>query len=239
MAAQATPIPFGDRLRNRLADLGDHATQAWLSKRSGIDSSLISRIMASGRAPTLDTLQALAPALELDVADLVSGTDAEFRLAASSDHVRLSDYQEAVGKVIEYESKIRDLEARARSQDEAFNKERSARLSSDEEVAALRAKYEQSESLLAEARQKSTLQQANLDEYKIALKRAISEFSALKSRIDELQSELGKTGQSSKVNTILAGIAAVASFATMAHFLGKDEAPKRKNSQAKKPGGAK
>jgi hypothetical protein len=68
-----------------------------------------------------------AAALELDVDELVEGTNAEGRLAAIADHIRRSDYEEAVGKVIEYETRIRDLEARCRSQEEVVGTESRAR----------------------------------------------------------------------------------------------------------------
>ncbi len=236
MASVAAPISFGTRLRDLLEKRGEGATQSWLAKRSGVDSSLISRILAGGRPPTLDTLQALAPALEIDLAELVAGTDAESRLAAGPDHVRLSDYQEAVGKIIEYETRIRDLESRARELQNAVEQEKPARLAAEGREKELRTNFSDSEAKLKAALVQNTLQQANVDAYKTALQRAISEFSSLKTRVDALQAELGRTNQSTTVNTILAGIAAAAGVATVAHFLGKDEPQKRNGNRTRKAG---
>src|SRR5689334_12662804 len=116
---------FGDRLREVLEARG--ATQAWLAERSGIDRSLMSRFLGNDRVPTLETLQALAPALEKDIADLVAGTTAESRLSEGAAHVRRSDYEEAIGKVIEYESRIRDLEAQNSSLRQSVEQEQAAR----------------------------------------------------------------------------------------------------------------
>ena len=196
MGSAATPLSFGIHLRELLAARGDQGTQSWLAKRSGVDSSLISRIMAGDRPPTLDTLQALAPALEMDLAKLVAGTDAESRLAAGPDHVRVSDYQEAVGKVIEYETKIRDIESRGRALQGSVEKEELARRKAESLVDGLRDNLDQSGEKLRAALVMVEQQNETIGNLTTALQRAISEFSSLKTRVDALQTELGRTNQS-------------------------------------------
>ncbi len=228
---------FGDRLRGVLTNRGGEGTQAWLAHRSGIDPSLLSRILRNERVPTLETLRALAPALEMDIRELVAGTPAETRLAAGGDHVRRSDYEEAVGKVIEFETKIRDLEASGRSLEETLATERKARRHAEEEAKHAQAELERLLAALRELRERWDAQGHELKRYKSALKRALTQFSALKTRVDELQRELGKTRVSSQVGAVLAAVAAVTSVATLAQFLGdEDEAPTAGHARAKTKG---
>jgi len=175
----------------------------------------------------------------MDLAELVAGTDAESRLAAGPDHVRLSDYQEAVGKVIEYETKIRDADSKARALQGAVEQEERARLTAEKAAEGLRADLGKNEAQLKAALVRIKQQQDTIDAHTTALQRAISEFSSLKTRVDALQAELGRTSQSTTANTILAGIGAAAGVATMAYFLGKDEPQKRNGNRTKKTGVAK
>ena len=64
---------FHRRLHELLGKRGPDATQAWLSERSGVDRSLISRLMSGDRLPTAETLICIAPALEVTVEQLVGG----------------------------------------------------------------------------------------------------------------------------------------------------------------------
>ncbi len=107
----SVPVPFGERLRELLQRLGPHATQVWIAERSGLDRSLISRVMSGGRAPTHETLAWLAPVLNVSVQDLVAGTDAEERGREHADHVRRADYEGVLAQMIEFESKNRELRA--------------------------------------------------------------------------------------------------------------------------------
>lgn len=219
------PLPFSERLQELLRGRGLEGSQAWLSERSGVDRSLISRIITGDRSPTAETLQALAPALGLDVVALVAGTDAASRLSAVADHVRRSDFEEAVGKVIEYEEKNRDLEARRRSLDDQLMREKQARRAAEEALNVARAAGEKAEQELVELRDRHEVQSDELRRHREALQRAISEFSTLKSRVAELERELGETKKSSRVSALLAGVAAVTSVATLAHFLGDPPPP--------------
>jgi transcriptional regulator with XRE-family HTH domain len=224
-------LPFSSRLQELLTRQGPVGTQAALADRSGIDRSLISRMVKGERLPTSETLQALAPALGVGVAELVAGTDAESRLAEVSDHVRRSDYEEAVGKVIEYEGRIRELEGRARAQDEQLHREHAARRTAEDLFEAQRAAREKAEATLAELQGRHESQEQELARYKDALTRALAEFSTLKSRVEALQAEVGRSKDSSKVSALLAGVAAITGVATLAHFLG--DTPSSKPSRKK------
>jgi transcriptional regulator with XRE-family HTH domain len=218
-------LPFSQRLQELLREREPEGSQAWLSERSGVDRSLISRIITGDRIPTAETLQALAPALGLDVAALVAGTNAASRLSMVADHVRRSDFEEAVGKVIEYEGKIRDLEARLRSHDDQLTREQQARRGAEEAANVAVAALEKSQQELLELRERHDAQSTELHRHREALQRAISEFSTLKSRVAELERELGETKKSSRVSALLAGVAAVTSVATLAHFMGDPPPP--------------
>lgn len=222
MDGNATPVPFGDRLRDRLAALGENATQAWLAERSGVDRSLISRLVRNERPPTLDTLQALAPALEIDVAELVAGTDAEPRLSGGADHVRRSDYEAAVGKLIEYEAKTRDLHGQVRSLTENLESERRLRRLAEDGATTAERDLERSTMELKALKGQCDTHKAEVARYQVALQRALAQFSALKTRVEELQRELGQTKATGKLGAILSGIAAAAGVASLAFFFGGD-----------------
>lgn len=226
-------VTFGDRLRDQLEKRGSGGTQAWLAERSGIDRSLLSRIISNERAPTFETLRALAPVLEVDISELVAGTDAESRLSHGGDHVRRSDYEEAVGKVIEYEGVIRELRTSDRTLRDELRRERDARQLAATEARNWKTKLEDGEAEVLELRAKLASRSAELDRYRNGLQRAVAQFSALKTQVDELKAELGKTRASSRVSAAFAAVAAATSVATLAHFMGDDRAEQKKASRPK------
>lgn len=218
MAAVGAPVPFGERLVELLEAQGEHASQAWLATRTGLDRSLISRVIRGERPPTAETLQCLAPALGVDVAALVAGTDAESRLDETADHVRRADYEAAVGKLIEYEGLVRELENRLRASGEGVATERESRTHAEREATSAKQELEHIMVKLGELRARNEAQAREVVRYQAALARAVAQFDALKARIDD-------TKNSSKAASVLAGIAAVTGVATIAHFLGEDETP--------------
>lgn len=222
MVATSERVQFGDRLRELLAKDGGVRTQAWLATRSGIDRSLLSRLISNERPPTSETLFALAAALEIGLADLVAGTDAEGRLDSGKDYVRRSDYQEAIGKVIEYEVRIRDVEALSRSLEERFAKEQALRKTIEASVTKVEGERDLALTKLAASESACEAAKTEVARYRSALQRALTQFSALKVQVDELQKELGATKKSSKAGAMLSGVAAIASVATLAYFLGEE-----------------
>ncbi|MCC7540589.1 MAG: helix-turn-helix transcriptional regulator, partial [Deltaproteobacteria bacterium] len=158
----AGAIPFRRRLEELLAQRGPDATQAWLANRSGVDRSLISRMLNGERVPTLDTLECLAPALGIDVATLVTGTDAEDRLLDVANHVRKTDYTEAVATLIKYESKNRDLDALVTSLRAERDKELEARRQAERALPEAETARAEAEAHLKEITQRYEEQTAEL-----------------------------------------------------------------------------
>jgi transcriptional regulator with XRE-family HTH domain len=224
-------VPFHLRLQELLERQGADATQSWLAERTGVDRSLISRVMRGERLPTPETIQSLAPALGVDAKDLVAGTNAEVRLQEGGDSVRRSDYEGAISKIIEYEGTIRDLEMRVGTLSDTLVKEEKARKSADSTAAESRAEAERATSNLRELQARHEAQRLELGRFQQALARAVSEFSALKKQVTDLQKELAATKQSSKTAALLAGVGAVTSIATLAHFLGNDTSSAAKPPQ--------
>ena len=215
-------LPFHIRLQDLLERQGPDATQSWLADRTGLDRSLISRVIRGDRPPTPETIQCLAPALGVGVLELVAGTDAEARLEAGSDTVRRSHYEAAVAKVIEYEGVIRDLEDQVRGLGDALAKEESARKAATVTAAAAEKQADADAARLAELQTRHEAQGRELVHHQQALARAVAAFTGLQKQVVDLQAELAETKKSSKAAALLAGVGAVTSAASLAYFLGTD-----------------
>lgn len=232
MNGSAGCVPFRDRLDELLRKQGPDATQAWLAERSGIDRSLISRLLKGDRLPTPDVLQCLAPALGIDVATLVGGTNAEDRLRDVTDHVRKGDYMEAVSTVIAYESRNRDLKTQVDALKEERDREVARRRQAVQAARDAEAQRDASERNRTELAERNGRLSEELDRYRRALANAVAEIGALRAQFHELEQELGDTARSTKVAAIMAGVAAVTGVATVAHLLGDDKpAPPRKRAR--------
>jgi transcriptional regulator with XRE-family HTH domain len=225
-------IPFHRRLQELLEQRGGDATQAWLADRSGLDRSLVSRLMRGDRMPTAETLLCIAPALEVSITQLVTGTDAEDRLEDASSLVRRSDYEGAVKKVIEYEGVIGDLRVRLGSLEETLGHSERSRRAAEQDRAQATADGDRARTELRGVRARLQQQQAELERYQHALARAVAEFGALQTQLNALKKELGDAKNSSKAAAVLAGIGAVTGVATLAHFL--DGAPRKPGPRATK-----
>jgi transcriptional regulator with XRE-family HTH domain len=75
MARETLPEKIRKRLRKRRSEL--ELTQEELCQRAGISLDAVSRIESGSRVPTLETLEGLARALELKVAELVQTEEPE------------------------------------------------------------------------------------------------------------------------------------------------------------------
>lgn len=204
--------PFGQRLLEVLHGHGEHATQAWLGERSGVDRSLISRMIAGTRQPTLVTLQALAPALEIDLAELVAGTDAELRVEAGADFVRRTDFERAVGESSELRSRASELEVRIVALEERLADAQKARALADAQRSDHQTALDQANAKLRETELRCAALVSQLDQYKAAWRRAVSQFGTLRQQLEQLKKEIGDR---TKAGAILAGIAAAAGVATL------------------------
>lgn len=224
--------PFHRRLHELLGKRGPDATQAWLSERSGVDRSLISRLMSGDRLPTTETLTCIAPALEVTVEQLVGGTDAADRLEDASAVVRRSDYEGVIKKLIEYEASIGDLRRRLDSAEENVARSDKARRGAEQQATQAKADAERARSAHRELEQRLVSKQAELERYQQALAKAVAEFGALRVQVASLEKELGDAKSSSKAAAVLAGVSAVAGVATLAHFL--DDAPPKSRPRGSK-----
>jgi len=64
---------FVSRLRERMQSAG--VSQSDLARRMAVTPSYVSQILSGHRRPGLDTLEAVATALECDPAELISSTE--------------------------------------------------------------------------------------------------------------------------------------------------------------------
>jgi transcriptional regulator with XRE-family HTH domain len=215
----AVVVEFPIRLRERREALGPHATQAWLSDRSGVDRSLISRLERGEREPTVDTLQYLAPVLGVDVEALVAGTDAETRLRNAADVVPREHLMGAVAKMGAYEGTISDLQARNRSQAEALGHEQKARRTAEQAASDARAEADRDGAKLRELQERFAAQGEELQQQRTLLAQAMADFSGLQSHMEALKRELAATKSTAKAASIVAAMGAAASFATLAKLV--------------------
>jgi len=216
---------FGQRLTMLLGKFEPPRSQAWLAERTGLDRSLVSRLIRDQREPTVDALQCLAPALGVDVAELVRGTDAETRLQEVTQTVRRSDYEAVVQKLAEYEGHLHEMRARLRTSEEALAREEACRTEAQHAACEAHLHLEHAERDLQNAREAALRHEQELRRYREALSRAVAEVAALRGKFQELQAELGSAEKSNRATAILAGVAAITGVVTVAHFLGSDEAP--------------
>lgn len=214
-------IAFAERLRQVIERLDPPLTQAELADKAGVDRSLISRLLQGERPPTNDALRRLAPALGINVEDLVRGTDAVSRLqdaGAVSLTVRHSEYVEALRKNAELEGMLasevsrRDVAERAASQ--AHQELEQMR----PDLARGRATIKSQEQLLKDLRTSEL-------RYRRMFSDVLSQLQGLNTQVNELRvllnstsEELASARKSGRLGTILSGIAAVTSAATLAYF---------------------
>lgn len=223
----AEQLLFGDRLHSLLELTGE--TQAWLADRSGLDRSLVSRLIKNDRLPTGDALRSLAPVLGIDLAEFVRGTNAEHRLDDAATAVRRADYEEALGTIIDFERKNRDLEARIRTLTETVKIEQLARQRAEKAAGQVDSLQGQ----LAALRTESDAKSVEIVRYQHALGRAVAQFGALQRQLDDVRTELGESKSSARMASVLAGIAAVTGAASLAHFLSDDPEPQRATRRSK------
>jgi transcriptional regulator with XRE-family HTH domain len=216
-------IPFGQRLHALLEQHQPRLSQAWLADRSGLDRSLISRIIRCERPPTSETIHVLAPALQVDVADLVRGTDAESRLHETSNFVHREAYEAAIRTLTEYEARLRDMDARVRASEEGLTREEGRRKEAERAASQAHLDIQWAQRDLADAKVHIQRQAHELKQYQHALSKAVAEIGVLQAQFRELSGELASAKKSSRAGAILAGVAAITGVVTAAHFLGDDD----------------
>jgi transcriptional regulator with XRE-family HTH domain len=116
----AQPVPFGQRILALLEELQPARNQTWLAEQSGLSTAVVSRLISGKRSPKLEHAESMAPVFGLDVAVLLRGTDAESRLQEVIDWVPRAHYEAAISKMIEFESRNRELEEQLRERNDAL-----------------------------------------------------------------------------------------------------------------------
>lgn len=250
MDGAAHVVPFAERFREQLAKLTPPLTQAEFADRAGVDRSLISRLLHGDRPPSDEVLRRLAPALDMDVEDLVRGTSAESRLREGSEEaltVRHSVYMDVLRKKAELEGRERELQ-------ETLEREISRRTVAESAASQAHQERERMRRDLDGALGTIKTQEQNLRDlrgsearYRRMFSDALSQLQGLNVQVNELRTLLNSTNdelaaarKSGRLGVILSGIAAVTGVATFAHFLGKDadrdqseQKPKTKSKAAK------
>lgn len=213
--------PIGEAIHAELARRS--ALPSWLADRAGLDRSTVTRIIKGERHPSKDTLHLLATALGVNLPDLVAGTDAEEPAGELSPWVARSDHNDAVRRLLEYETQNNDLNVTVRSLRETLAHER-------ERNRQLRADGEKYQSAAAELRE--ALEQARRDvelgrreaaRYRDGLERAVAHVAQLQQQIGELNKAVESGNCIGKIGMTLAGVAAVASIFN--YLRNDDEAP--------------
>lgn len=203
-------MPFGQRLQELIDQQG--ISQSWLAERSGVERSTISRLIRENRNPTTKTLECIAPVLGIEIKVLVTGTDAEDQLTENTDMIRRQDYIAAVQKMVEYESRLKDLEIDLRVSRQLHDKEQEARRHAERLL-------DQKEQKLDEERTRNDELLKELDRYRRALQVAVADVSSLRAQVKDLGREVKSASSSSRTAAILAGIAALAGAVTVATYL--------------------
>lgn len=225
--------PFGAHLAHLLEI--KELSQAFLSERSGVDRSLISRIIRGDRKPSGESLRYIAVALEMEVTELVRGTDAENRLDEINHSVREDDYREAVQKLIDYEGQNRELATKLHFLEEQAKREEMRREDAERAACEAHVEKERAQRDLADARQQIQHQEQENRRYREALARAVAHVKAIDEKVRELNDELGSAKKTSRLTAILSGVAALSGVFTLAHLLGdSDSEVKTKSNSSNK-----
>lgn len=222
------PIPFGLHLQGLLAKHDPPLSQAVLATKTGLDRSLISRIIRGARKPTNDALQYLSGYLRIPVDELVRGTDAEGRVESASPMIPRELLEEALRERNDSEGRATEFKNLAEANQERLDGE--IRRREIAEMAARDALYrlESKERDLTAA--KGTMQDldSQLKKYRIGLELAVAELATVRAQLRELADELSSTKKTSRTAAILSAISAVTGAATVAYFLSRSDSPGEK-----------
>lgn len=211
-------VPFGAKLASLLETHG--ISQASLSEKSGVDRSLISRMVRGDRKPSTETLRQLAPALAIDIAELVRGTDAEERLDGAIYSIEHDDYVAAMQRTIECEARNRELNAQLTSIRDALTHEEKRRVAAEIALSNAHMEQERARQDAKEAREHIQRQEQELRRYRKGISRAVAQVASLRAKLRAIDEELASTKKSARLAAILSGVAALTGAVTIAYFLG-------------------
>lgn len=204
MDGASQPEKFGHRVQQLLDELGQ--PQAWLAEKSGLSTSVLSRLIRSDRPPTVEHVAAIAPVLGSSVDLLVAGTDAQARIAAASQYVPREHFEAAHRQLVEFEQQKNDLETRLRRAEEELQQERARSIKVQRELTEqlgwAHQEVSRAKSDLAEGREQ-------LRHYGTALHQAASDVSVLKAKLTQVQAALSEGTGASRLAAAFAGVAAI------------------------------
>lgn len=204
---------FGDRLQQRLEQVKQ--SQAWLADKSGLSTSVLSRLVRCDRLPKLEHVAAMAPVLGTSVDLLVAGTDAEAHIAAASQYVPREHYEAVHQQLVEYEGRKNDLEARLRQALDDVDREKTRRLATQSDLTE---KLGQAHLDLDRARRDFAEAKEQNRHYQAALHQAASDVSVLKAKLQEVQAAVNDGTNSSRLAAALAGVAAIGAVTAAAYL---------------------
>lgn len=216
-------LPFGERIQQLLDGLQPPRKQAWLSKQSGLSAAVISRLLSGKRSPTLEHAEVMAPVFGLDVATLLRGTDAEARLQEVQNWVPRSHYDDAIKKMIEFESRNRELDEQLKERTDAFTLLEEKRREDTHRSEKLQRELETATTALLLLEKKLERSEERSRRYYEALEEAVKRISQQNTQLHQLAEEAKKGNRSSTTAAVLAGVAAAAGVATVASLIGKEQ----------------
>ena len=200
MASEQQDNEVGDRISKGLLERG--MKQADLATATQLKAYEISRIINGKRRPSLQSLELIASALDMPLADLVRGTSEEALLAKDEQHVARSDYEQVLAGYNEAQHEL--LELRAQLEDVKRERDRLASerprlesaaialVESREEIVHVRGKLDESRSHVFELQQTVEAQTGEIRSKQIAinlmtvsLSRTQADLSALREAYSE------------------------------------------------------
>lgn len=204
---------FGDRLLRLLKQANQN--QAWLADKSGLSTSVLSRLARNDRQPNLEHCASIAPVLGFSVDVLVAGTDAEAHIAAASQYVPREHYEAVHLQLIEYEGKKNDLETRLRQALDDVDREKTRRLTMQSDLTE---KLGQAHLDLDRARRDFAEAKEQTRRYQAALHQAVSDVSVLKAKLQEVEAAVSDGTNASRLAAALAGVAAIGAVTAAAYL---------------------
>ena len=229
----APPIPIRDRIATLLAALGQKS--GWLADKAGVERSTVTRILQNKRQPNAETLATLAPILGVTVEELVAGTDAADRVENARRLIDRRHYDDAVRQIIEAEQKITDLSRALHEVKDREEKEHNRRKDVEKILKTTHAELEAMKPKLEDALCAATRREQDVQKYRSALGRALTDMATLKTNAEQLGEQMKKlgtqVGDSTVITSIAAFCAAVAAAMAFKSYL-KDEPPSSGEEQA-------
>ena len=208
---------FGDKVGELLSGRGH--SQAWLAQQSGLSPSVISRVLRGSRGPTTEMITSVAGVFGVDPVQFVLGTDAEDRLADSTEWVRRGELSELTGRLADYEARIHDLQRQVRDAGKAEADEAKRRQDADAALCRAHLELQRAQSDLAEVQAQRRSVESELRRYRHGLTAAVAKVKELQVQLAAVAAEVRTNGRTSRLSMLLSGVAAIAGVATVAHFL--------------------